>query len=651
MENMRNPMVFLMFVLVALATGCASEAENTSNNQTDRVSLDLIVEFEQDVVYPTSVLSFRLLGTERIVAQAAEVTFTGRSGTGADVDIVTFVDEPGREGDQGNIIVEVPVDAQVWAEIDPSPNAVFIGTISIRLTDEIGVLAQGSLGDQELQFQSDVTPNVGNVASGLYFVNQHIGVTGENFVRPEEGTTWAIVTGTLTYTDTTLGERDLTNEKVALIFDDRQNAFFPIDAGVFGVQLADFTGSLTFETELRNGQKFAGNSQAAFDVTLQESFLGSITPDAGSRGQKITMNGRGFIPTSDEGGYGMLLEFNGELAYDRGGALDLTGENVIVRAPDRVLDEERAEMAVWYEIQDLELYGLGAEPGVFSGTITPVLFDQYGEQTGLPVPTTFRILPDKQVVFLKYLPAFSKALEKYGIQNVEFEVRRRIKEVVNRDYEGVHVEFVDVQPTEFLDYATIEIGGPDPTGGNKFGYDNTCNVQSQKCKDTDNVFLGDYLGGVNANSADQFDTPYGGVFIESFDYFSKRLTPENEDASEEFDRILGPFMPALDGKPVRGTEWPSGPRADQIQEAVNMVGSVVGNTVSHEIGHSLGLAFYPADRVRPGEAFHNRLPGDNAIMDSGGERPFEERAEINGLGPAKFNQRNMDYLLEILPEP
>ena len=82
-----------------------------------------------------------------------------------------------------------------------------------------------------------------------------------------------------------------------------------------------------------------------------------------------------------------------------------------------------------------------------------------------------------------------------------------------------------------------------------------------------------------------------------------------------------------------------------------MVGSVVGNTISHEIGHSLGLSFYPEDRIRPGEAFHNTIPCDNCLMDAGGDRPFEERAELLGAGPAHFNERNFRYLQEILRVP
>ena len=105
-------------------------------------------------------------------------------------------------------------------------------------------------------------------------------------------------------------------------------------------------------------------------------------------------------------------------------------------------------------------------------------------------------------------------------------------------------------------------------------------------------------------------------------------------------------------KHMKVTEGPYKGYEGEEPEYENLVawGSVIGNTCTHEVGHSLGLAFFPQDLIRPGEAFHNKIPGDLYIMDSGSERPFEERAEL-GIGPAVFNDRNMDYLLDILPLP
>ena len=81
------------------------------------------------------------------------------------------------------------------------------------------------------------------------------------------------------------------------------------------------------------------------------------------------------------------------------------------------------------------------------------------------------------------------------------------------------------------------------------------------------------------------------------------------------------------------------------------MGSLIANTISHEIGHSLGLSFFEEDLETDSQQFHNEFDTPNAMMDAGRARPFEERAEIQGQGPAVFNQRNRAYLEEILPLP
>lgn len=646
---------FLGLALVLALPACASD-DGPPTASNERLTIPLIINFEQDVAVETSVFVMELPGTERVVANVAEVVFLGADGLGNSVNVSEFVTKLEREDtDQGDILVKAPV-TQLWSALQPNPNAVFTGDIQVRLIDEIGVLGSGAMSGQRIELRSDVPPSVENVAGGSVFVNQRLEVSGQNFLMPEEGATQAVVSGVFT---TEGGDtRTLTEEAVDLVWTgNRRTARLPLDPGIFGVQVGSFEGSLRFVNRLRNGKSFDGNVQEAFSFTFQPTFLASLTPNAGSRGQRIGFNGRGFVPNADdEQFYGMIFRLEGEFVTDKGDRIDLTGENALERAPDEVFSESEAGMAVWYSLENNQLTGLGAEPGNFEGTITPILFDSRGEQIGLSFDGTFRVRPTKQVVHIKYLPAFSKALEKFGIQNVEGDIRRRILEVVSRDYDGIHVEFREQKPTDFVDFATIEIGGPDPSGGGKFGYDNTCNNTLRRCKDTDNLFLSDYLGGINAASANEFETPYGGVFIESFDYFSKTLNPSNEDASDTFDNTLKPFMPLLGGDPVRGTEWPDGPRSQQIADAIHMVGSVIGNTISHEIGHSLGLAFFVLDRCvsstgcEPGP-FHNTVDRENAMMDSGGDRPFEERAEMNGLGPARFVEQNRNYLLEILPAP
>lgn len=646
-----------ILVFLAVVAGCGQPVVEPAP-QGGRLVQRLLVEFNQYTMFNSSVPQFRMKGSDRMVPSGAEVRLTGHV-DGRPVDYLATVTAPldgfARSlGDQGDVLVNLSVQHGLWAEMSPAPVATFVGAVSVELTDEIGTLAEGTLEGMTLTFKADATPTVAPVVSGNFFANETLAVTGENFLRPEEGESFAVVDGTFTYDDPEFPDRAIVGLRAPIQWTgSRTSAQFHIAPNVFGIRPGKFEGSLRFENQLTNGQLFTGNTQPAHILTLGEPFLATVSPPAGSRGQRIHFQGRGFVPQAEDNSYVMFFRFDGMLVLDNGETLDLTGPNALERPADRILSHDTAEMAVWYDIVDGRLLGLGAEPGVFIGSITPVFQDDLGDFEGLPFvgEPAFTVLPTKQIVHLKYLPGFSKGLEKYGLQNVEFEIRSRILEVANRDYAAVNVEFVDVLPTDFLEFATIEIGGPDPTGRGNFGYDNTCNVTEQRCKDTGNLFLGDYLGGINVNSGSEYNAPFGGVFIESFDFFSPTLNPGVEATDPEFDRVLSPFMPALGGTAVRGTEFPGGERDAAIREAIWVVGSVIGNTCTHEIGHSLGLAFFPQDLIRPGEAFHNKIPGDLYIMDAGSDRPFTERAEINLPGVPRFNDRNLEYLLDILPLP
>jgi hypothetical protein len=640
-------LISLLAFFVVLGSCLAGEGP-TKTGESERTPRPLVVDFDQQVVVPSTVLQFRLRGTNRLVADWARVHVKGRTGSGVTID-ENYALEAKRQGDVGDLYVELPVRQAFWSLVAPGPSQTFEGKFTVELTDAIGILARGEVEDVALVFESQYPPTVLAVPGGNLYVNEVIEVQGTNFLRPEEGTTWAqILSGRVMYGNGR--ERDISGQRVALRWSGRRNrGLFPLDPAVFGVEIARFEASLYFENELTTGHRFAGNTVPGFDGVIQQSYIAALTPDRGSRGQKIGIYGRGFVASDDEGDYGMLLRYEGVLRPRNPSlpTINLTGNNVLERAPDRVASEALIEQSVWYTIAGRTISGLGAIPGVFEGKITPILVDQHGEQVGLPWEGRFEVLPTKQMVYLKYLPAFSKGLEKYGLENVEREIRNRILEIVHRDYEGINIEFVEEPPSNFIEFATIEIGGPDPSGNNAFGYDNTFNDQP---KDTGNLHINDYLGGLNRHSQAEWNNPYGGIFIESFSFFSPTLNPSNQFASPEFDRIMGPFMPALGGSAVLGSEWPGGPRAEAIAEAIRMVGNVVGNTVSHEMGHSMGLTHYPEDWDRPGTTYHNRIPS-NCIMDAGADRPFEVRAELPGYKPSRFNERNMDYLRQILPLP
>jgi hypothetical protein len=281
-----------------------------------------------------------------------------------------------------------------------------------------------------------------------------------------------------------------------------------------------------------------------------------------------------------------------------------------------------------------ELSGLGLIAGTFSGKITPMLVSGPETVIGIGIDTSLTIAPQRQVVFVNFLPGFSSTVAEMGLALVEQPIKDRIMAVCNRDYMGINIEFRAERPTDFVEYSVIEVGGADPNNAGLFGLDNT------KGKDVGNLRFNDVIGGTNAETREQGYFAFGGVFVRSFFQLSPSIP--NVDplpiASPRFDDIFGVFMPSLGGTPV----YPNDPRQGFVNEAVRVLGNLVGTTVTHEIGHSLGLANLEGE-------FHNIGDNPGWIMDAGSFRPFAERAEIDGWGPGFFSSNNRSYLERILP--
>ncbi len=653
-EDCCRPLHVLGVALVVclLAVGCGQKSTDEEQSSSfEREPLPVAVGFDQETVVESSKLQFTLRGTDRITADAksARVRLVGEGGDYPDLETF-YAGEVTRQGDVGDLQVGLQAGPTLWEELDPSDGETFTGRILIEVYDNAGLRVTGEIAEASLVFRRDMAPSVDAVEVDDVYVNEAVDIQGRGFLRPAEGQTVAVVReGTLRNPDGS--EVDIAGERLTVRWNgQREEALLPIQPDVFGVQPSSFQGTLKFRNEFANGRTIEGPGTVRIAGDIQKSYIAGLSPQEASRGQRVTIEGRGFVPSNEYDNIGMVLRYEGtfEPADDEQETRRLTGANAIERSPTRVAAEDRIRQNVWYSVtDDRELEGLGATPGTFEGEITPILLDGETQQEGIPWEGTFRVLPTKQVVYLKYLPSFSKALETYGLRNVEGVIRDRIASVIERDYADYHVEVREEEPDDFVDYATVELGGPDPTGTRSFGYDNSFNGVA---KDTGNLYLADYLGGVNADAAEEFNNPYGGIFIASFTFFSPTLSPDNPYASEKFDEILEPFMPELGGTPVRGTEWPEGPRTDAIERAVRMVGSVIGNTVTHEVGHSLGMTFVEGDFTRPQDVFHNPIAGP-FIMDAGADRPFEERAELSGAEPPTFNPQNKSYLDKVLPKP
>lgn len=639
----------LLSALFAIFSACASSsASDAEQSRTPVQSLN--VEFNHETFLPTSTLVFRLDQTKRLVANSAKITFDGQIGGSRQLSS-TYSTNVERKGDVGNIVLKLPVRETLLKEFDQNKPTQFNGSISIELSADFGVVGRSRLSNIHLAFQPDMVPSVQQFNVGDAYPNTHIPVSGNGFLRANEGTTWAVIDkGGLEFKDRD-SSVNLAGKRIALEWrGNRNKAFFPLDPTILGVQEGNFHMTLHFENELESGQTFVGQQSFQISGTLQAPYVSKVTPNRASRGQLIELSGAGFVPDApDSQDHTMFFRYQGSFEPSGSGKRDriaFSAQKPLEIAPNKIKNSKTAVQKIRYQVtDDRKLAGLGAVPGTFEGTITPILLGPRGQQTGQSKQLSFEIAPTKQVVYLKFLPAFSRGLQEYGLRGAENAIRDRILEVANRDYSDYNVEFRAKKPTDFADFATLELGGPDPTGGGHFGYDNSFN---EVAKDTGNLHLDDYLGGINARSDREFNAPYGGIFIAEFSFFSKKLNPNNPHASKQFDRILSPFMPKLGGKPIRANEWPGGPRSDKIRRAVQMVGNVIGNTVTHELGHSLGMTYVPSDDSKPGPPFHNQVPGP-FIMDAGSERPFAERAELNGQ-PPRFNKRNKQYLERILPK-
>lgn len=632
-----------------LLASCSSCGEPEPEPPEERFVQPVDVGFSHTFVTNTSVLRFTLPYDPQFEEKLVNIVFDGELVGGGEFreEFVTLVERD----EEDNYFIELAVSGGLWERVGVEREELFTGVIEVEILDLLGAFAVGRLEDVQLEFDAQVEPVIANIeARPLVYPGQLLKLTGRGFLRPEEGVTWAIVErGELVASD---GERrDVTGERLPVRWTGgRDGAGLPVLPQVFGISQATFDGSFRFENQLADNKRHEGTAGKAVAVSVDEARITTVTPSRASRSQIVEFRGDGFLPTDDEVGYGMIIRYEGtftpEAAPDL--VLDYRGPRAIERAPLQVVDSATIRQDIWSTVNrdTFELEGLGALTGVFKGRIVPVLLYGPYEEIGRGVNVEFTVEPTLQVVHVRFLPSFSDSLAKFGLGNVEREVRQRIFDVLQRDYRGINIEFVERPPSDFADYMTIEIGGPDPTGMNLLGYDNSFNGVP---KDTGNLFLKDYLGGYSRASEDASFSPYGGVFIESFTIFSPMLSDTGYETAPAFDMVMGEVMPGLGGTVVSGTEWPDGPRAEQIQAAIELIGNLAGHTATHEIGHSLGLPFVPGED--PGAVhYHNDDEGEAFIMDSGSSRPFLERAELDG-GPARFSPANKAYLREILPMP
>lgn len=639
--------IVLSLLLVGLAPGCGGGP--TGPDEAGPAVIDVQVALVDDRVVFGGPLLMEVGGAGLLDPVAVRVILQGRLNE-APID-ATLVSE--FEAEAQTIDVRVPWEAMA-PFVDSSASELFFEGDVVVVVEDVTGQFQGravSRGAQVL-FLSQLTPSWTPPQEAL---EVHLGeVTrfeAEELLQEGEGESVLVLDGTLT-ADNGGTRRISATIPMSLSGRTRSGGEVSWPASVFGVRPGAFEGLAS----VRNEHSRAASTETAttqLRVELLPAQVLGFDPPAAGRGQRISVLGQGFIALNAGLAQSMFLEMEGTfLPRDGGEALELFGADVWRLAPDSVPSHTEARLTLRTETSDtgrrVLLTGISARPGTFTGTVTPVLLDANAQVRGVPYEGSFVIEPTRQYVFVKFLPGFSEALDDFGLRNVETEIRARVFAVLARDFAGLNIVFEERRPDDFAEYSVIEVGGDDPNGVGLLGLDNTAG------KDVGNVRLDDVIGGENAESGELGFYVYGGVFIRSFLLFSPslELEEENELASPEYDRIFANFAPVLGGSPIGADEPGSGGgRQIFIDEAIRVMGNLIGNTISHEIGHSLGLAFYPEDLEAPTSRFHNPVDEPNALMDGGRERPFEERAELGGQGPAAFNVENRAYLEQILPMP
>lgn len=412
---------------------------------------------------------------------------------------------------------------------------------------------------------------------------------------------------------------------------------FALTPDVFGIRPGRFVGTLTLVNAHLDGRETSSAPLDPGPLELRPPVLSSVSPLAASRGQIIHVFGRGLVPSDGLAQTATVLLLEGVFTLHGGPSQTFDGVSAIVVYPD--IDPSARHATAVLRVTagaDGTLSGLGANAGSFVGTLTPLVLAGPDAIEGAPMPFEFRVRAPRQIVHIRFLPGFSDALVRFGLLAERGAIEARILAVLARDYAGYNVGFTYDQPTDFAEYTVVEVGGEDPNGTDLFGLDNTAG------KDVGNRRFDDVIGGFNAETGAQNFAAYGGIFATEILNLSPTIG-RSELSSPRFDDLFSVVVPELGGTPARlGESGGSGARAEAIAQAVLALGNILGSTITHEVAHSLGLTAIEG-------RYHNDGDTPNAIMDAGQFRPFEERAEIDGHGPAVFEPHNRDYLQRILP--
>jgi hypothetical protein len=518
------------------------------------------------------------------------------------------------------------------------PSGRFAGTVSVLRSPLIDAPQEEVGTPVDLFVARRLTPRLDAFGPATLYVGETVTLSGDGFLHASEGASIVALDGTMT----------LEQPAQAVAISGLQLPAVPPDAGrrdalsftltpdVLGILPGRFDGTVTVINVDRQDQRDTSAPLTVVGLPLAGPEVTAMTPLSASRGQWVVLEGRGFTAADGLLQAATVLELEGRFTGSGGAVQDLSGARALTLVPDLVVGNTSLGVVLRVDVDGSgNPRGLGLVPGTFEGTVAPIVLFGADATRGRGLPVTFTVLPQRQIIYIKLLPAFDDALSEFGLLAEKDAVVARVLEVVARDYAGISIAFTTEEPEDYAEFGVVEVAGYDPNGAHQFGLDNTSG------KDVGNLRFNDVIGGYNADTEADGYAAYGGVFPAEFFNMSPTLA-DNPQASARFDEVFGAVMPQLGGRPAEAGEAASGARGGKVAEAVRVFGNLVGNTITHEVGHSLGLAAIDGQ-------FHNIGDNPGWIMDAGAARPFEERAELDGAGPAVFSPQNRAYLERILP--
>jgi len=524
--------------------------------------------------------------------------------------------------------------SQAAFDLFPASTGMFYGTIQAESLLAIGGELQSDKIPISFLVSDSLWPDTQFPVNTVGQPGARIPIPGSGFLLGDEGDTLALVSGE--FSSESGQNLHLDEAPVLLEVVNRSLAQLRLGADVFGIEPGSFSGELFLQNQHSTGIVTSSLQPVPVQISFIRSVVSNVLPLSVRRGQALRFNGKGFLASDPEQGVATLMLLDGTFFRADGGIDDRTGVNSLILFPDEITEDSQVSVT----LRGNPITGedeFGVIPGSFSGFATPWLISGGDNVFGTATSVQIGVLPARQVIYIKILPGFDDSLDEFGLLAVKQGVLARVLQVVHRDYAGINVEFRLERPEDYVDYTVVEVGGSDPNGANLLGLDNT------EGKDVGNIRFNDVIGGFNALSEKQGYYAYGGVFVRSFFQFSKKhQLGDNEMSNPRFDGIFSAIAPVLGGDPAGPFDNHPSQRNGVVYLAVQVLANLIGNTISHEVGHALGLANIEG-------RFHNEGDNPNWLMDSGIFRPFEERAEIDGQGPAHFSPNNRAYLEKILP--